>query len=198
MTVYYTLTQKGHQWLDDEVIDPPKYKKILASLAELISDNDVPRTPSQVSRVAEVTEQQATEGLISLAKIGYVALAKAPQPSEKLQTPKLRIRPMEELMAAEVRQQESQKRYLHSDKGKVVHYTYEHSEKGQTKNGRYWSSDRGKLVHKAYRLRRRLKELTAFLTLHKNQKDELGPLIQEVKVKLAEVDQQLSKFKQED
>jgi len=182
---YYTLTTRGKAWVNDEAPDPLKHKNVLASLAELIEESDVPRVVVQIARNINLEEDQTEQSLKYLVRAGYIKHAKLPQPSEREQTPKLRIRPIEDLVAAEMRTIESQKKYTKSLKGKLVHSRYEESEKGKAKNVKYRGSTKGKLVHKAYRLRRRLRELTNFLTAHPEKESEIRPLIIEVEARLA-------------
>ena len=183
--IYFTLTQKGRAWLNNEAPDPPKNRKTLAALAELIEENDVPRAAVQIAHITNLPEDTTKRALTYLTKTGYTKRAKLPRPSEKAETPKLRVRPIEELVAAEMRTIESQKKYTRSPKGKLVHSRYEESEKGKTKNIRYRESEKGKLVHKAYRLRRRLRELTNFLAANPEKESEIRPLITEVEARLA-------------
>ncbi len=181
---YYTLTAKGKAWTDSDVPDPPKYREVLVSLAELIEESDMPRIPVQIARNIGINEDAAKQGLKYLKTKGYVKETTPPKPSEPGETAKLRIRPIEDLVAAELRTVESQRKYTQSEKGKVVHTRYEGGEKGKVKNKRYRGTDKGKLVHKAYRLRRRLRELSAFLLAHPEQEAEIKPYIIDVETKL--------------
>ena len=182
---YYTLTARGKAWTNDEAPNPLKHKNVLTSLAELLEENDVPRAAVQIARNISLEEDPTEQSLKYLARAGYVKHTKLPQPSEKTETPKLRVRPIEELVAAELRTTESQKKYTKSPKGKLVHSRYEESDKGRTKNIKYRHSVKGKLVHKVYRLRRRLRELTNFLAAHPEKESEIRPLITEAETKLA-------------
>ncbi len=184
MPTYFTLTQKGNEWLSNDAPDPGKHMKTLAALAELIEENDIPRTPVQVARIVSLPENTVKQHLTYLTQASYTKQAKIPQPSEKEQTPKIRIRPIEDLVAAELRTIESQKKYIRGPKGKAVHAKYEGSDKGKIKNVKYRESGKGKLVHKAYRLRRRLKELTIFLATYPDRESEIRPLITEVETRL--------------
>ncbi len=181
---YYTLTTRGKAWVDDDAPDPLKHKNVLASLAELIEENDVPRATVQIARNINLEEDQTEQSLKYLIRAGYAKRTALPRPSEKEQTPKLRVRPIEELVAAEMRTIESQQRYTRSPKGKFVHSKYEESEKGKAKNVRYRESGKGKLVHKAYRMRRRLRELTNFLVANPEKESEIRPLIIDVEARL--------------
>ena len=99
--LYYTLTKRGHAWLEDEAPKPAKYDKILAALGEMILDNDVPRTAEQVGFTANVSATQAKTGLDYLLSTNYVQHGHPPKPSAVGQVPKIRIRPIEELVKAE-------------------------------------------------------------------------------------------------
>lgn len=182
--LYFTLTTKGKAWLNEEVLDPPKHKNVLASLAELIEENDMPRLPTQVAHNIGIKEDLAEQGLKYLTATGYTKEAKPPKPSERGETTKLRIRPIESLVAAELRTIESQKKYTKSEKGRAVHAKYEASEKGKDKNTRYRHSEKGKLVHKVYRLHRRLRELAAFLAEHPEKEAEIRPYIIDTETRL--------------
>ncbi len=182
---YYTLTTKGKAWTDNEAPDPPKHREVLVSLAELIEENDVPRIPVQVARNISIKESTAEQGLKYLKTKGYVIeTTRPPKPSDRGETAKLRVRPIEDLVAAELRTIESQNKYTRSEKGKIVHAKYEGSEKGKEKNKRYRGTPKGKLTHKAYRLRRRLRELTNFLLTHPEQEAEIRPHITDVETRL--------------
>jgi len=181
---YFTLAKKGKVWLSNNAPDPLKYREVLVSLAELMEENDVPRVPAQVAHNIGIKEDIAEQGLKYLTTKGFTKETKPPKPSEKGETAKLRIRPIESLVAAELRTIESQKKYTRSEKGKVVHAKYEGGEKGKAKNVRYRQSRKGRLVHKAYRLRRRLKELTTFLIEHPEKEDEIRPYITDVETRL--------------
>lgn len=186
---YYTLTRKGQAWLADEVVPPAKHVRALAALAELIEENDVPRTPEQVATISGTPREQAPEALAYLAHTGYVAkVAAPPRPAEKGQLAKIRIRSIEELAAAEARAEEARRRYAQSEKGKAAHYKYEDSDKGKSKNVKYWKDpDKGRKVQRRYRLSRRLKELTAFVSAHPEEKDRIQPDIDKVLQQLKEL-----------
>ena len=186
--IYYTLAHKGKAWLEDEAPKPAKYSKIVATLGEMLAENDVPRTSEQVAFSLGQPLPQIISGLSYLKKAGYVVEARPPQPSAKGQVVKIRIRPIEELAAAEAKAEAARIRYATGEKGKAAHKHYEDSPKGRAKNIKYWTDPgKGRKVQKAYRLRRRQKELLAHLATHPEDKAKIRPLLDDVAKRLAEM-----------
>lgn len=185
MTEYYTLSKLGKAWLDDQAKPPAKYSKVLAALAELITDSDVPRTPEQVTHLLRTPVDQTQAGLQYLTSQGYTAKARPPQPSSKGEVAKIKLRTIEQLAEAEARAQLAQQKYNRSDKGRLAHYKYEFSDRGQAKNAKYWSDPKkGRLVQKRYRLRIRLQQLQSHLDKHPELKDLIQPDIDKAQKEL--------------
>lgn len=157
--VYYTLGKQGHAWLEDEAPPPHKYSKVLAALAELIQDNDVPRTASQLTHILSSSESEVEKGLKYLEREEYVEEAVPPTPKTGA---RLRIPSIEKLAESEARRQLAQERYFHSDKGQEALRRYWNG-KGKQVRGKYWKGDKGKLAQKIWRLKRRVFELEAFV-----------------------------------
>ena len=191
---YYTLTTKGRAWLEDDAPGPAKYSKVLAALGELILENDVPRTASQVSHIAEIPEKQSSEGLTYLTASGYVKPAPIPQPSEPLETPKIRIKPIEELAVAEIKREAARERYTHGEKGIASRRKYQTSDKGKIARATYWGGVKGKLAQKLHRLNRRHRELNAFLASHPEEKDKIQPLIDSITAQIQALEKQRQKL----
>lgn len=189
MAEYYTLSAKGRTWLDKGTPSPAKHLKVFSSLAGLILDNDVPRTAEQVAHAAEVDVEHSVAGLEYLIAAGFVKHGALPKPSDRGETAKPRIRPVEEIVASEERAALARKRYIDSPKGKQAHQKYEDSPKGKLKNYKYWSDpEKGRLVQKRYRLRRRLDELQAHLEKHPELKGLIQPDIDKAQRRLDELD----------
>ncbi len=188
MPDYYALTSKGKAWIENEAPDPTKYQRVLAALVELITENDVPRTAEQVAHTANITPTSSATGLKYLVSKGYTKPDRPPQPSARGETPKIRLRPIEDLAAAEARAEVARTRYALGPKGRQAHSRYEHGEKGRAKNVKYWSDpDKGRKVQKKYRLRRRLSELTAHLKKHPELESLIQPDINKAQRQLAEL-----------
>lgn len=175
---YYTLTPQGKQ-VYSSTSSP---NKVLKTLAELLTENDIPRTTEQIAHAGNIPVGRVQTSITSLVVQGLITTAHLPQPKEKTQTPKPRIRPIEEIVESEIRAAEARRRYNQSEKGMTAHYVYEHSEKGIIKNDKYWKEGRGRLVQRAYRIRKNIKSMQS---LKIDTKDE--------EKRLAEIEAQLAK-----
>jgi hypothetical protein len=157
--MYYTLSGNGRRWFAGKERAPRSNLKVLSALAGLVQENDIPRTTEQIAHATNLTPKAVETALTTLIKDGFVAQAKPPQPIEKTMTPKLRVRTGEEEAARIIKEQESRRRYDHSEKGQFAHYKFEHSDKGIIKNQRYWR-DRGLLIQKVWRIRKNIRTMT--------------------------------------
>ncbi len=183
-TVYYTLSAQGRAWFNNRAEAPRAGVKVLRALAEEITENDVPRTAEQIARAAGAPVDATQKAISYLVKQGYIVIGRLPRPSEPTETPKPRIRSVEDIVKSEIRAQEARKRYEQSEKGVLAHIKYELSASGRAKNKKYWSS-RGKLIQKAFRLRRNIRSMES-LGVNKQ-------LLDQERAKLAEVEAQLKK-----
>lgn len=187
---YYTLTKRGRAWIEGEAPDPKRYRETLAALAEMVDENDVPRLPEQVAHIVNISTEQSQARLNSLIAEGYVMHQRLPQPSDRGEVARPRIRPIEEDALAEAKAEASRKRYADSLKGRAAHNRYEDSVKGKAKNTKYWSDpDKGRLVQKKYRLRRRLKEMQDHLKKHPELKSLIQPDIDKTRKRLVELEE---------